>query len=77
VGKAEKWRSPFLGEDWRCGVSEANTAKANIFKRSCPIYPSCQFMQNFNLIFFKVALLLGCLRITHNVVAASRRRGYR
>jgi len=20
VGRAEKWRSQFLGEDWRCGV---------------------------------------------------------
>ena len=75
VGKAEKWRSPFLGEDWRCGVSEANTAKANILKRSCPIYPSCQFTQNFNLIFFKVTLLLGRPRITYNVPAAWRSWG--
>jgi len=29
VGKAEKWRSQFLGVGWRCGVSAANTAKAN------------------------------------------------
>ena len=29
AGKAEKWRNPFFGEGWRCGVSEANTAKAN------------------------------------------------
>jgi hypothetical protein len=32
VGKAEKWRSPFFGVGWRCGVSEANTAKANFLK---------------------------------------------
>jgi hypothetical protein len=32
VGKAEKWRSPFLGVGWRCGVSAANTAKANFLK---------------------------------------------
>jgi len=32
VGKAEKWRSPFLGVGWRCGVSEENTAKANFLK---------------------------------------------
>jgi len=34
VGKAEKWRSPFLGVGWRCGVSVANTAKANYLKNT-------------------------------------------
>jgi hypothetical protein len=29
VGRVEKWRSPFLGVGWRCGVSVSNTAKAN------------------------------------------------
>ncbi|MCL1934158.1 MAG: hypothetical protein FWF53_10165 [Candidatus Azobacteroides sp.] len=57
VGKAEKWRSPFLGVDWRCGMSAANTARANfsaVFdKQSRPITPNCPILQNFQPYFLQ------------------------
>ena len=78
VGKAEKWRSPFLGEGWRCGVSAANTAKANCLS----LLVSLSFFSNLSscaklstLFFFVFALLLGCARIATNVLGAWRAGG--
>jgi len=83
VGKAEKWRSPFLGEGWRCGVSEANTAKANFLKNIfVPFFPFFSNLSNyaklstlFNLI-FSLPNRTALSRIAYNVGAASRRRGF-
>jgi hypothetical protein len=58
VGIAEKWRSPFFGVGWRCGVSETNTAKANFLKQIVRLLQIVKLREISNFIFFKVALLL-------------------
>jgi hypothetical protein len=58
VGKAKKWRSPFFGVGWWCGVREANATKANYLKNifapflslfyNSPFFSLiCQIEQNF------------------------------
>ena len=73
VGRAEKWRNPFFGVGGRCGVSAANTAKANCLS----LLVSLSFFSNLSscaklstLFFFVSALLLGCARIATNEAAA-------
>jgi hypothetical protein len=78
VGKAEKWRSPFLGEGWRCGVSVANTAKAKYLKNIFApffllflIFVIHLSLSNFtivvcNALSFRFPIALRCPHIAHN-----------
>jgi hypothetical protein len=62
VGRAEKWRSLFLGVELavRCERSEHGKSqlsiKAKIFvgKKSCLIIPFCPILQNFQPYFLQV-----------------------
>jgi len=59
----------------RCERSEHGKSQL-FYKQIVRLLRVVKLRKVFNLIFFKVALLLGRQRIAHNVVAASRRRGF-
>jgi hypothetical protein len=71
VGRAEKWRSPFWGVELsvRCERSEHGKSQLSINKLS-DFSRLSSYAKISTLFFFKVALRLGCPRITDNVVAA-------
>ena len=84
VGIAEKWRSQFLGVGWRCGVSVANTAKANylknIFAPFLPLFLIYLFFYiSSTCLYFSVFISLpnctALASIASNVPAAWRGRG--
>jgi len=86
VGKAEKWASPFFGEELavRCERSEHGKSqlspknKKNICRQAkLSGYSDLSDCAKLSTLFFFVsALLLGCARIASNAQAALRGGGF-
>ena len=72
MGRAEKWRSSFLGVELavRCERSEHGKSQLSSIK-TVRLLRLVGLRKVFNLIFPELALLLGCARITANEAAAS------